>query len=198
MRVLALVLILSGCNDSKYHFSSTPKGYQLSWQNVGAIPALFTGAEIGAIFDSAVEVDAVAHLGKYGISPEMVKAIARGCEVVGFDAARFKASSSPTGWASGAQIGTRICVAFWSRARGDVVPPDAPSWTVYSWPERPSPAFDWGVPPYFPALGHEIGHAIYGARFEHGWTPPLVSGYERVNSPPDFSGQCAYLTGELE
>ena len=104
-----------------------------------------------------------------------------------FDAVRFKAGASPTGWASGAWLPRErvIMLAFWSRAKGNVVPPDAPPWTVYTWGDlRPDPKYDWGYePPPGPAEGHELGHAWatrkfglqLGAAFEHSWWPPIVN-----------------------
>ncbi len=191
--VLVLAALLPSCGPEKYDFRQTPGGNSLAWENVGAVPDWYSLNDIHLAFDAAVE-DAVAYLARYGAAPEFVRSVARGHQHVGFDAARFQIAASPTGWASGAyfQGSPRIALAFWSRARGNVVPADAPPWTVYSWPQRPDPAFDWGVePPVFPALGHEIGHAIWGPQFEHSWTPPAVAGYA-VSQVPDWGKECVY------
>lgn len=187
-----LALLLAGCfaRDEKYDYRVTAAGYQLAWENVGAVPARYTLEAIGARFDVAVE-HAVAHLAKYGVPAEQVRSQARAYKHIGYDAARFAISASPTGWAAGAWSGDYriIQLAFWARAKGNVVPADAPPWTVYTWGAlRPDPKYDWGYePPPFPALGHELGHAIYGPQFEHGWTPPVVtaSGFLRDATPEE-------------
>lgn len=185
---------LVGCtHEDKYHYHPTTNGHLLSWQNDGAVPEWFSMNEVDSRLDLAVD-RAVAHLAIYGTPEALVRATARGYKYVGFDAARFKADASPTGWASGMYSGPShpIALAFWSRAKGNDVPPDAPPWTAYQWPQRPDPAWDWGVePPAFPALGHEIGHAIWGAAFEHGWTPPVVAGFS-ILAVKNWEGDCAY------
>lgn len=194
LAVLTLALLLPACGNEKYDYLRTPAGYSLAWENVGAVDALYSLNDILDSFDMAVE-RAKTHLAKYGVAPQTVESYAKSCKHIGIDGARFKIDASPTGYASGAYyVGhQRIVLAFWTRASGNVVPPDAPAWTVYSWPQRPDPAYDWGVePPSFPALGHEIGHAIFGGAFEHGWTPPVVAGFS-VLAVPNWEGHCAYL-----
>lgn len=198
MKIEAIVLgLLLGCgNEDPYTYTPTPKGYALSWQNVGAVPDWYSLSGIGSLFDGSVE-DAVLYLGKYGAAPELVRSVTAQHRNVGFDAARFAIRASGTGWASGAYIAQKrqILLAFWTRVKGDVVPADAPAWTVYSWPTRPSPAYDWGeIPKAFPALGHEIGHALYGPAFEHGWTPPVVAGAALAAfGTTSWEGDCAYI-----
>lgn len=187
---------LAACaRPDRYHFHSTPAGHTLAWENHGAVPGWYGAAEIDQLLDGAVE-GAVAYLAKYGAHPELVRDLARAHRIIGIDLARFAIPASPTGWASGVYYdgSRRIGVAFWSRASGDVVPADAPAWTAYQWPTRSVPAWDWGVVPRaFPALGHELGHAIYGPLFEHGWTPPVVGGYS-VGSVADYRDDCVVVT----
>lgn len=168
--------LLAGCVREKYEYRSTPEGHLLSWQNDEAVPGWYSLLEIETLFDRAVDGSA-AYLWRYGAAEALVRAMAKSHKHVGFDAARFRTDASPTGWASGLYSGNGIAVTFWSRAKGDEVPADAPAWTVYEWGSlRPVPKYDWGyVPPQFPALAHEIGHAIYGPTFEHSWTPPIVN-----------------------
>lgn len=192
--------LLPACGAEKYDYFSTPAGYRLAWENVGAVPGWYSLVEIGMKFDGAVE-EAVAYLDRYGVEAEVVRAVARSHRHIGFDAARFAIDASHTGWASGAYYtgSSRVALAFWSRAKGDVVPDDAPAWTVYSWPERPSPAYDWGFgPPFFPALGHEYCHAFFGPMAEHvpGY-PPVVRGVS-LASIGKWEGDCAYVNGRLE
>lgn len=178
MRWLLLFLFaFLGCRDEQFHYTATPARHALAWQNIESVPGWYSAEQIGAQLDGAVDA-AVVYLGRYGVEEARTRAVAHAHRYVGFDMPRFKAGASPTGWASGAYYegGRQIVLAFWSRARGDVVPAEAPQWTVYSWPTRPSPKYDWGTTPHFPALGHEIGHAIYGPTFEHTWVPPVVNG----------------------
>jgi hypothetical protein len=187
----AAVPLLGSCSRSeKYDYKTTPAGYRLAWENVGAVPDWYSLGEIHTTFDGAVEA-ACTYLAKYGALPELVRAVAHGHKHVGFDAARFATSDSPTGWASGIWTYGHIGLAFWSRAKGDTVPDTAPPWTVYEWGSiRPAPKYDWGFePPAFPALGHELGHAIWGPAFEHGWAPPIVSGAAPADAK-DWSYDC--------
>lgn len=196
--VLAVALLLPACREEKYHYSPTPNGLMLSWQNVGAVPGWYPLSEVGLKLEGAVE-DAVVYLAKYAAPPELVRAMGRNHKYIGWDAARFAISASETGYASGAWFpGSKtIMLAFWSRTKGNVVPADAPPWTVYSWPSRPDPAYDWGYePPAFPAMGHELGHGIWGAQFEHGWTPPVVGGASLLATgaqPEDWRDRCVIM-----
>ncbi len=190
--VLCALLLPSCLSRESEDYIPTADGYRLSWNNVGAVPALYTRDGIGDRFDEAVG-NAVTHLAKYGLSEKAVREMAALHRYIGYDAARFQIDASPTGWASGAYYSQSrgIVLAFWGRASGDVVPADAPAWTVYSWPTRPSPAFDWGYePPPFPALGHELCHAFFGPQAEHipGY-PPVVGGFS-VLGFKDWSFEC--------
>lgn len=172
--------------EERYDFQGTPAGLAFAWENVGAVPAWYSVRDIHGRFEQATE-RAVSYLAPYGATEAEVREIARANRHVSFDACRFKTPASPTGWAAGSWVpdARMMLYAFWSRAKADVVPPEAPAWTAYTWGElRPSPRYDYGVPdPSFPACGHEFGHAwatrrfgrALGAKFEHGWTPPLVN-----------------------
>lgn len=183
MRYFAAILaalLLPACHvEEKYSYRQTPCGYYLSFQNVGSLPDWYTQEELGILFDQAVDA-AVLYLDRYGASEELVRNVARAHQYVVFDMPRFATSASNTGWASGMYSGPSnpIVLAFWSRAAGNDVPVDAPPWTVYSWPTRPDPAWDWGVTPHLPALAHEWGHAIWGGDFEH------VAGFPTIVNQP--------------
>lgn len=190
-------LLLPGCGEEKYHYDATPAGHLLSWQNVGSVPDWYALEDVGSQLDAAVDV-AVVHLWRYGASEEYVRLVARSHRYIGIDMPYFATDASQTGRASGMYSGPSnpIMLAFWSRARGNDIPPEAPQWTVYSWPQRPDPAWDWGTTPHFPALGHEIGHAIWGGSFEHNWTPPIVNGLSlAAHEVPDWTGRCVYDGG---
>lgn len=193
--VLLSFLLIPACgSEEKYHYSRTPNGMLLSWQNIGSVPDWYSVDEVGLRLEGAVD-DAVAYLARYGASEDLVRSVAASHKYIGFDMPRFAISASGTGYASGAYFfgHNTIMLAFWSRAKGNVVPSTAPPWTVYSWPTRPDPAYDWGYePPAFSALAHEIGHGIWGPNFEHGWTPPLAAGYSILSSSKDWTDECVY------
>lgn len=188
-------LLLSCWEHDENNYLGTPKGYKVEFHNIGSLPDWYSQEEVLTFLDNAIE-DAAVYLWKYGVSQSTVEQYARSYKYVAYDMPRFAITASETGWASGAwsQQYRTIQLAFWARAKADIVPSWAPPWTVYSWPTRPSPAFDYGTTPHYPATAHEIGHAIFGAAFEHGWTPPIVNyassgaGVYSVTSVP--SGYC--------
>jgi hypothetical protein len=107
--------------------------------------------EILEEFDRAVE-RAAKHLAKYGVTRDQTVGTARSCRFNLVPGYRFKTSASETGWATGqAWIWERVIQLAWDAANAS-------------------------GEPKAPAIGHELGHILFGERFEHGWTPPLVSG----------------------
>lgn len=106
-----------------------------------------TTAEILAEFDASMAA-AIAHLAKYGVTPVQTTATARQCRFNIKAGSKFPSKYSPTGMAAG---------ETWIRERVVQV-----AWDT-------NPASNRHVP----ALGHELGHIIFGEKFEHGWAPPL-------------------------
>lgn len=168
---LLLLILLGSClhdEDGKsecVHLSwKTPGGYSINWKPVG------TTEDVEAELDAEVEW-AIQWFVAQGHGEAWVRGVAQRQVYDVEDHCAFMVFH-PSGvvWASGLQedCGHLIRLAYYSLERGDVVPPDAPAWTVMrnGYNQRD---WWWGNPDKkrLPALRHELGHALFGACFEH-------------------------------
>ena len=168
--LLMLMLIpwlLIGCKDDKGHTcvhytEDTPLGYRYSFEKIG------TEEDVAAELDAAI----TAAIAAFPERPD-AEAVAKATIWIVKDSAAFMSSNFQT-WASGEQIDGhdncpgKIILAYYSVGRANTlaeVPPSAPWWTVQFNGLR------WWYAdvdkPRVPALRHELGHALYGACFEH-------------------------------
>jgi hypothetical protein len=176
MKPLYALILLAGCQKDHIDqepFLITDAGYAVRWQDDGTLDqGLYTKAELYAAFDAAVERSA-GYLAKYGAQPSQVLAAAHGSAFTLIDNRRFW---MPSTWVSGCNSMTgSIMVVYWGTKTGATLPVDlACPWTAAFNPANG--LWYWGIDPKpYPALGHELGHSLYGATFEHpelGWRWP--------------------------
>jgi len=176
MMVMTLVL-LSSCSlfgkkeKLKDWGEPTSAGYRVEWADKGTTSSdRHTKAEILALFDKAMVQGREYLITRYGATLEQVNLYAHATRYHLIDDKRIATNASGTGFASGITYETNIYICLMTRSVvGDreSVPADAAPWTIVDlgdgkWsygrldPVRP-----------FPALGHELGHRLYGPGFEH-------------------------------
>lgn len=169
---LTALTALIGCSgrDKRPEWTKTPAGYSVQWYDQGTVATgRLTLAEILNLFDQKAIPSAINHLAQYGATPGEVKRAAYSHAFRLIDNKNFPTSASGTGFAGGMVQENFIYLALYSRkvvATREEIPVDAPPWTIAAFagkwsygildPERP-----------FPAIGHELGHTIYGNGFEH-------------------------------
>lgn len=190
MRHLLLIIplwMLPGCDEPKlpaniHTFYDMPPFRVVQIADRGLFSSgWYTEDDFRLMMEVALN-DAKAHLWKYGVTPEQVEALCRGISFDVVDDWNIKTIDSPTGYAAGIEAPGLIWVTLWqyhyALIAGAADPPpwaDAPPWTVYPVPWN-TKYMSWGSGPHYcPALGHELGHAIWGPDFEHTWTPPIVN-----------------------
>jgi len=180
--LIPTALLGLGCGSSSKRLAPavqivTPDGFVLHWHDQGSRAR---GLDIAALYDEAVRPGAL-HLEKYGITPDQIRKALPSIKVHGIDDFMVPTQASETGYAAGGydERYRILTLPLYSvkRLKADApFPADAPPWTCR---RRQQPYVDEAVcgelrfP--FPALGHELGHHFFGGKFEHGWTPPLVS-----------------------
>lgn len=180
MRSLILVLViptvLLGCSMFKKKGSDewgepTPAGYRVEWTDKGTTSGgVKTKPEILALFDLAIDRAQHYLIDKYGADRGKVALFARGTRYHLVDDKRIPTDASGTGFASGITYEGHIQICLMSRrvaASRGAVPSTAPPWTVVDLGDG---TWSYGVIDEarpFPALGHELGHRLYGAGFEH-------------------------------
>ncbi len=172
MRRFCWIILLAGCREERERdFVLTPQGYSVEFAGYGGEPVAPI-EEIYAEFDKAV-VKAAGELYRYGVDQTTTESIAHGTGFVLIDAIRFQV---PDGrWATGANFGKEIWVAMHRRISGTEFHANALPWTCFI---HSSGEYRYGIytpGDCFPALGHEIGHTIFGPAFEHTYFPPVVN-----------------------
>jgi hypothetical protein len=168
-------LLLGGCQEEEERdFEVSPAGYYVSFAGYGGAPVAEV-PELYRLFDESV-TRAAGELYRYGVDPATTESVAHGTGFLLIDHIRFQV---PDGrWATGANFGKEIWVALHRRQSlpaGSPFPADALPWTCFIGSAGDTRFGVWTPSDTYPALGHEIGHTIYGATFEHTWTPPIVN-----------------------
>ncbi len=166
---------LLGCQEDKERsYDLSPAGYSVAFAGYGGAPVAEV-PELYRLFDEAV-TRAAGELYRYGVDPASTEAVARGTGFLLIDHIRFQV---PDGrWATGANFGKEIWVALHRRQSlppGSPFPSDALPWTCLIHSSGETRFGVWTPSDTYPALGHEIGHTIFGPAFEHTYFPPVVN-----------------------
>ena len=174
LKTLIVMLIptcLLGClqEEEEIDFARTPEGYAVHFTGISGT---YTQDELLKEFDGAV-IRAAGELYRYGVDPLTTEAVAHGAGYVIFDHIRFQV---PDGrWAAGANFGKEIHLALHRRYSANAYPPEALPWTCFIHSSGEHRYGIWNPNDTYPALGHELGHTIFGPAFEHTYFPPIVN-----------------------
>lgn len=170
------MLLLMGCRkERETEFELSPEGFPVLY--AGSNGLTIEKAELYRLFDGAI-TRAAGELYRYGVDPATTRSVAYGTGFVLIDSARFL---TPDGrWAYGANFGGKeIWVGIHrdhSGPPGTPYPADALPWTCrVGTTSGKSYWAVWNPDDTYPALGHEIGHTIFGAAFEHTYFPVVVN-----------------------
>lgn len=183
--VLFSILLLPACNRRSDRFDTTQAGYGVRFEDRGSIAlSYYPLAQAYAWFDQSVDNHSVAYLAKYGVTAEMVRGTAFGTKMYLYDTWRHEDGfTGRATFIAGHVAAIEVCLYRGAHVETGFVPPSSvngyavPSWTWLYRPEsgRTYYGFIDEVAGLYPALGHELGHAIYGPEFEHTWWPPTVA-----------------------
>ena len=191
VRTLALaaaIVLFPACadplSDEEVAYARTPLGYPVRWEEEGSTGSGYFSQDLAfRWYEEAVE-RACDRLARYGVPREQTREVARRTGTWLIDNYRRD------GWAginnmrdpsSGGWI--KVCLyRSASVAPGEVRPTEVngwpvPPWTHYTGPETGKLYFGYidETKGLYPALGHEIGHSLFGPDFEHTYYPPTVA-----------------------
>ena len=186
MKTIAVaLLLLSGClldDDLKDYRNAdkTPGGWHVEYQgSQGSLEAgIYTTQELYVLFDLAM-LRAADELWRYGVSRDWTLTLPHEDRVVFrlFDNSWF--ISDGNRFAAGSYGGDTISVGLYTTQSG---PPGTPfPAAALPWTCRTGTVTGnsyWATADLtrpFPALAHELGHAIFGPEFEHSYFPPIVN-----------------------
>jgi len=180
MKTLLAILVIAfsavGCATGGHHSSSpwtvSPQGYHVAWNEQGSITeGRFTLAQVHEWHSKIVERSANDLFKNHAIPVAETMAKARSLAYDLIDNHSFEFGGI---FACGQYLSTlntiKVCLYGQNTVYAlDAVPKDAPKWTVRPGYKIPGTFVYAVLMPgnEFPALVHELGHALRGPAFEH-------------------------------
>lgn len=175
--LLSISALLAGCSlfGKKEKLedwgSPTPAGYRVEWKDQGTVAGgTYSQLEIFQMFDEAIARAQKYLVDKYQADVGTTALYARSTRYYLVDDKRIATNVSGTGFATGITYESNIQICLLSRKEappGEAIPTNAAPWTIVDLGggRRSYGIIDTARP--FPALGHELGHRLYGPGFEH-------------------------------
>lgn len=180
MKILVAVLAIAasavGCATGGHHSSSpwavSPQGYHVAWNEQGSITqGRFTLEQAYEWHSKAVDRAVEALFTKHGIPKVESAAKARSLAYSLIDNHSFEFGGVYAAGQYLPQVNTvRVCLySGWTVSSLDAIPQGTPKWTIRPGYKIPNTLVYGVLTPggEYPALAHELGHALRGPSFEH-------------------------------
>jgi hypothetical protein len=171
--VVCLIILLACERSDQYKDADrTPEGYHVYIENAGLLGSgLATYDQVKVSFDEAMKRSAATLLANNGVPEAVTLRLPFDKEIYFVLVDHFRFPSLNGGYAVGEEGAGRIKVGMHlkrSAPWGSAFPSTALPWTHVYGDQQVN--IYWGecdLRAAFPALAHELGHAIFGAGFEH-------------------------------
>lgn len=183
-------LLLPACSDplgreQDVDYVRTPAGYPVRWEEEGSLGSGYFTLEVAfRWYEEAVE-RACDHLARYGTSREQTREVARSTLTWLIDNYRRDGWTGINNMRDPGDGGwIKVCLYRAGHVEADGQRPTevngwpVPPWTHFTGPDTGRLYYGYvdEAAGLFPALGHEIGHSLFGPDFEHTYFPSQANG----------------------